>query len=86
MSRLLIDRLDIALDGVDAATAQALRRELPAALQRRLASAGAWRQGAGLAELGTLSLPHGLPPRALADAIAARLGQWLQPDAATPER
>jgi hypothetical protein len=82
MNMLLVDQFDIALDDVDPATAEAVRRELPAALQRRLASAGGLRQATATVDLGTMTLSRGLPPRALAEAIAARLGNWLQADPA----
>jgi len=83
MNRIAIDRLDLTLTGIDAAAAQAVQAELPGALRRqlarRLATAGASQAvlDAAGADLGTLSLQPRQDPRAVADAIAARLSDWV---------
>jgi len=83
MNRIAIDRLDLTLSGLDNAAAEAVRSELPGALQRglarRLASAGASSLVLDLAgaDLGTLDLPARPDARAAAEAIAARLGDWV---------
>lgn len=83
MNRIAIDRLNLSFGGLDAVAAEAVRAELPGALQRtlarRLAHAGASHRGLDMAaaDLGTLDLPARTPPRAAAEAIAARLADWL---------
>ncbi|MEO6276474.1 hypothetical protein [Roseateles sp.] len=81
MNRISIDRLDLSLDGLSEADAQQVRSELPGAmqrsLQRRMSESIAMRLDRSSADLGVLSLPGALPPRAVADAIAARLTDWL---------
>jgi hypothetical protein len=83
MNRIAIDRLDLSLGGMDSASAEAVRAELPRALRRtlarRLAHAGASGRVLDLAgaDLGTLELPMRTSPRVAADAIAARLADWL---------
>ena len=96
MNRIAIDRLDLTLAGLDTATAEAVRGELPGALQRTLgrrlqrgmAQAGTAGRVLNLdgADLGTLDLPARAHPRATAEAIAARLADWLDVRlAASPE-
>jgi hypothetical protein len=83
MNRIAIDRFDLSLGGMDAPVAQAVRAELPGALKRslarRLANAGTAGRTLELAvaDLGTLELPAQAPPRVAAEAIAARLTDWL---------
>jgi hypothetical protein len=90
MNRIAIDRLDLSFAGLDGATAEAVRSALPAALaqalRRRLADAGP--AGAVLdlagADLGTLDLPARCDARAAAQAIAARLADWVATRAPAP--
>jgi hypothetical protein len=87
MNRIAIDRLDLSLDGLSEADAQQVRGELPGAMQRklqqRMPGSTAMRLDRTQADLGVLALPGALPPRALADAIAARFVDWLETQAAT---
>lgn len=91
MNRIAIDRLDLSLDGMDTTTAEAVRGELPGALKRtlarRLARAGATARVLDMAraDLGTLNLPAHTSPRATAEAIAARLADWVTVRLDTPE-
>lgn len=90
MNRIAIDRFDLSLGTMDADAAEAVRGELPAALQRalarRLGHAGAAGRVLDLAgaDLGTLQLPAHSSPRAAAEAIAARLADWVDLRLAEP--
>lgn len=90
MNRIVIDRLDLSLSGLDPQLAEAVQAALPGALQRtlarRLASAGAGAMSLQLAsaDLGTLDLPARGGALAAAEAIAARLGDWIDVRIAEP--
>lgn len=84
MNDIRIDRMDVALDNLSPdfarAVAGGLEHAVAAELRRRLArSAGA---GTSLAlaavDLGTLQVSNAQTARAVAQAIAAQLAQWLQ--------
>jgi len=83
MNRIVIDRLDLSLTGIDPQGAKAVQEALPAALERTLARRLAAAGGAAVslqfssADLGTLSLPARGNALAAAEAIAARLGDWI---------
>lgn len=92
MNRLAIDRLDLSLAGFDAPAAEAVRGALPAALaqalRRRLADAGAAGVVLDLAgaDLGTLDLSPRADAHAAAEAVAARLADWIAVRAVAPRR
>lgn len=87
MNRISIDRLDLSLTGLAARTAQGVQAALPGALQQqlqrrlaqRLARGGTAVAAArlGAADLGTLTVARRPDPQAIADAIAARLADWI---------
>lgn len=83
-ARIAIDRLDLAFEGLDRRTAEAVQQHLPGALQRelsrrlaRLGAGGVQALSLAGADLGTLDLPPRADARRAADAIAARLADWL---------
>jgi hypothetical protein len=90
MNRVVIDRLDLSLAGLDPQLAQAVQEALPDVLQRtlsrRLATAAAGPVSLQLssADLGTLTLPARAGALAAAEAIAARLGDWVEVRLAAP--
>jgi hypothetical protein len=96
MNRMRIDRVDLSFSGLGQATAHAVEAALPGAIQSRLAqrlTQRLSRHGVAsalarldAADLGTLDIGTRQDPRAVADAIALRLADWLdtQFDAATP--
>ncbi len=87
MSRIVIDRLELSCVGLEQPAAQAVEAALPAAirrqvqqrLSRRLSRSGAGAAHAqwGAVDLGTLCVGARPDPRLLADAIAARLSDWI---------
>ncbi len=98
MNRIRIDRLDLSFSGLARPAALAVEAALPGAIQsqlaqrltQRLSRSGAAAAGAlarlDAADLGTLDISTRQDPRAVADAIALRLADWLdtQLDAASP--
>lgn len=89
MNRIVIDRLDLSLSGLDPMLAQAVQDALPGALERTLArrlatgTLGSLTLQLSSADLGTLTLPARGGALAAAEAIAARLGDWVDVRVAT---
>jgi hypothetical protein len=88
MHTIRIERLDLAVAGLDRAGADALQSALPGAIERRIGERLARRFArAGVApaalqfdaaDLGALELSPRSAPRAIADAIAERLVDWIE--------